>query len=69
MGKIVKRPANLDEEFANELMETAKCMKLDFTVVAGKTMCADDFYEGRSLWVFITWSYWYIYYNYVYTVH
>ena len=49
MGKIVKRPANLYEEFANELMETAKCMKLDFTVVAGKTMCADDFYEGRSL--------------------
>ena len=47
MGKVVNRPAHLDEEFVNELIETANCMNLDFTVVAGKTMCADDFYEGK----------------------
>lgn len=47
MGKVVKRPAELDEDFVHGLVETAKEMKLDFDVVVGKTMCADDFYEGK----------------------
>nr|CDS29161.1 uridine phosphorylase 1 [Hymenolepis microstoma] len=48
MGKVVKRPAELDGDFARGLVETAKEMQLDFTVVAGKTMCADDFYEEQG---------------------
>lgn len=45
----MRRPAHLDEHLVKELIETAESMKLDFNVVAGKTMCADDFYEGGSL--------------------
>ncbi|VUZ51644.1 unnamed protein product [Hymenolepis diminuta] len=48
MGKVVKRPAELDEDFVHGLVETAKEMKLDFDVVVGKTMCADDFYEEQG---------------------
>ncbi|VDL20019.1 unnamed protein product [Hymenolepis diminuta] len=45
---VVKRPAELDEDFVHGLVETAKEMKLDFDVVVGKTMCADDFYEEQG---------------------
>ncbi|VDM33269.1 unnamed protein product [Hydatigera taeniaeformis] len=48
LGKTVRRPAHLDEHFVKELIETARSMKLDFNVVSGKTMCADDFYEEQG---------------------
>ncbi|VDK38180.1 unnamed protein product [Taenia asiatica] len=48
LGKTVRRPAHLDELLVKELIETAESMKLDFTVVPGKTMCADDFYEEQG---------------------
>ncbi|VDN99582.1 unnamed protein product [Rodentolepis nana] len=48
MGKVVQRPAELDEEFVRGLVETAEQMQLDFTVAPGKTMCADDFYEEQG---------------------
>ncbi|CDS39798.1 uridine phosphorylase 1 [Echinococcus multilocularis] len=48
LGKTVRRPAHLDEHLVKELIETAESMKPDFNVVAGKTMCADDFYEEQG---------------------
>ncbi|VDD83872.1 unnamed protein product [Mesocestoides corti] len=48
MGKTVKRPAQLDEEMVKELIATAQSMNLKFDVVAGKTMCGNDFYEGNQ---------------------
>lgn len=48
MGKAVQRPSCLDEQMVSDLLETAKGMNLDFEVISGKTMCADDFYEEQA---------------------
>ncbi|KAE9553513.1 hypothetical protein FO519_003262 [Halicephalobus sp. NKZ332] len=44
-GKMVKHPAILDTALSQELFDTAK--ELGITAAYGKTLCADDFYEGQ----------------------
>ncbi|VDN55135.1 unnamed protein product [Dracunculus medinensis] len=46
MGKRVTRPAILDENLRKEIGEFAQ--KIDISVVSGKTMACDDFYEGQA---------------------
>ena len=46
MGKIVARPSLLDQSLARELVELSS--EADFSVVTGKTLCTDDFYEGQA---------------------
>lgn len=47
LGKLVKRPSELDNELVKDLMS---CPREDdeFSTVCGKTMCTLDFYEGNS---------------------
>ncbi|CAI5445519.1 unnamed protein product [Caenorhabditis angaria] len=44
-GKRIERPTQLDENLRLELCELAALKNIP--VVTGKTMCADDFYEGQ----------------------
>jgi uridine phosphorylase len=44
-GKVVKRAAKLNLELAKELYNSGVSSNLP--VVQGKTLCADDFYEGQ----------------------
>jgi uridine phosphorylase len=44
-GTLVKRDASLDARTSLDLSDMAR--KLGFPVEMGKTMCADDFYEGQ----------------------
>lgn len=46
MGKKVLRPAVLDQELKEKVYNLAK--ELSLPVDTGKTMCADDFYEGQA---------------------
>ena len=46
LGKVVTRPATVDQSLAKKLLETGE--HHDFTTVTGKTMCTDDFYEGQG---------------------
>jgi len=46
LGKVVPRPATMDQSLAKDLLEMGK--QHDFTTVTGKTMCCDDFYEGQG---------------------
>jgi len=46
LGRRTKYPSLLDENLSNEIYELAK--RVDFPVQQGKTMCADDFYEGQG---------------------
>ena len=46
LGKVVARPATMDQSLASALLEMGK--HHDFTTVTGKTMCTDDFYEGQG---------------------
>ena len=46
LGKEVFRPANFDTALCNELHDLAN--ELGYTAVVGKTMTADDFYEGQG---------------------
>ena len=46
LGKIVPRPATMDQSLAKDLLEMGK--QHDFSTVTGKTMCCDDFYEGQG---------------------
>lgn len=46
MGRKTLRPAILDQGLKDELYGIAKGMKLP--VDTGKTLCADDFYEGQA---------------------
>ena len=43
-GKIVKREAKLDQALARDLYTHGRSISIP--VVQGKTLCADDFYEG-----------------------
>ena len=45
LGKPVRRPAILDRDLAEELLEAARADD-PWQTVLGKTMCTDDFYEG-----------------------
>lgn len=47
LGKVIKRPATLDEGLVKRLVN---CARPDdaFKVVTGKTMCTLDFYEGQA---------------------
>ncbi|KAL7729799.1 hypothetical protein ACLKA6_014663 [Drosophila palustris] len=42
------RPTKLDADLANELKSMSDPCNDDFDVVLGKTLCANDFYEGQS---------------------
>ncbi|MFH4982863.1 hypothetical protein AB6A40_009572 [Gnathostoma spinigerum] len=44
-GELVVRPAPLDQDLKQSLFELAKRLRLP--VDTGKTLCADDFYEGQ----------------------
>ncbi|KHN81572.1 Uridine phosphorylase 1 [Toxocara canis] len=46
MGKKVLRPAVLDQQLKEDLCGLAK--QLNLPVETGKTLCADDFYEGQA---------------------
>jgi uridine phosphorylase len=46
LGHLVEREAILDQDFANEIRSLADPNDT-FQTVVGKTMCANDFYEGR----------------------
>lgn len=48
LGQKVQRPSSLDEELCKELKTVADKYIKDCYVVKGKTMCADDFYEGQG---------------------
>ena len=43
---MVARRAELDQTLAYDLVELGQ--PLPFKVVSGKTVCTDDFYEGKS---------------------
>lgn len=45
LGKLVQRPAKLDKKLSQELKSLADPDD-PYDTVIGKTMCADDFYEG-----------------------
>ncbi|XP_026845345.1 uridine phosphorylase 1 [Drosophila persimilis] len=47
-GKIVQHCSKLDQCLAQELQSLANPCEVDFETVVGKTICADDFYEGQS---------------------
>ena len=46
LGKIVSRPSILDKELVQELVNASRPGD-GFQVVSGKTMCTQDFYEGK----------------------
>ncbi|KAH7944606.1 hypothetical protein HPB52_021821 [Rhipicephalus sanguineus] len=48
LGKLVSRPAKLDVKLAEEIAAEARRSLSGINVVLGKTMCADDFYEGQG---------------------
>lgn len=47
LGKVIKRPATLDEGLIKRLVSCSR-QDDDFKVVTGKTMCTLDFYEGQA---------------------
>ena len=48
LGKIVKRPALLNKKLIRELKALAS-PEDPYSIVTGKTMCANDFYEGTAI--------------------
>lgn len=47
LGKTVYRPAKLDKQLVKELKALAQPDD-GFPTIEGKTMCANDFYEGQG---------------------
>lgn len=47
LGKTVYRPAKLDQQLVKDLQSLAQPDD-GFETIAGKTMCANDFYEGQG---------------------
>ena len=47
LGEVVARKAEVDQTLAYELVDIGR--DLPFNVVAGKTVCTNDFYEGKSI--------------------
>lgn len=48
LGKMTNRPAKLDKKLVRELKALADPDD-PYETVQGKTMCADDFYEGKIM--------------------
>uniref|UniRef100_UPI00358F136A uridine phosphorylase 1-like isoform X1 n=2 Tax=Myxine glutinosa TaxID=7769 RepID=UPI00358F136A len=48
LGHLVSRPTQLDQTFAQELLECSKGFAEDFTTILGDTLCTNDFYEGQG---------------------
>lgn len=48
LGKLVQRPAKLDKRLARELKSLADPTLEPYDTVIGKTMCTNDFYEGKK---------------------
>lgn len=48
LGKLIQRPTKLDKRLARELKNLADPSVDPYDTVIGKTMCADDFYEGEK---------------------
>lgn len=46
LGKVVHRPAKLDQKLVRELMSLADAED-PYETISGKTMCTYDFYEGK----------------------
>lgn len=49
LGKLVQRPTKLDKKLARELKNLADPTMDPYDTVLGKTMCANDFYEGIEI--------------------
>ena len=49
LGKVVGRETVIDQALASSLIKHGK--GLPFKVMAGKTVCTHDFYEGQARWV------------------
>ena len=45
LGEVVSRKAEVDQKLAQDLVQIGR--DLPFNVVSGKTVCTNDFYEGR----------------------
>ncbi|XP_064471167.1 uridine phosphorylase 2-like [Ornithodoros turicata] len=48
LGKVVRRSSKMDQELAEEIVQTGRKHLPHLNIVTGKTMCADDFYEGQG---------------------
>uniref|UniRef100_A0A023GIU3 Putative uridine phosphorylase n=1 Tax=Amblyomma triste TaxID=251400 RepID=A0A023GIU3_AMBTT len=48
LGKLVSRPAKVDVALAEEIVAEARRSLPELNLVTGKTLCADDFYEGQG---------------------
>ncbi|XKL59527.1 hypothetical protein PGB90_000543 [Kerria lacca] len=47
LGKKVERPALLDKNLAEEIINLKESSD-NFNIISGKTVCTDDFYEGQG---------------------
>jgi uridine phosphorylase len=48
LGEEVVRDTKCDPRLVNELMQIAQQNGKNYDIVKGKTVCADDFYEGQG---------------------
>ena len=48
LGKVIHRPAKLDQKLSRELLALADPTQDAYDTVTGKTMCTNDFYEGEK---------------------
>lgn len=48
LGKAIERPVVADLDLARKIQACAE-KKDHFTTIMGKTLCADDFYEGKGV--------------------
>lgn len=53
LGKLIQRPTKLDKKLARELKGLADPANDPYDTVVGKTMCANDFYEGINKKLFL----------------
>lgn len=50
LGRKIRRTSKLDADLCAELVSIATEMDEPYTFHLGKTMCTDDFYEGKLIW-------------------
>jgi uridine phosphorylase len=48
LGNVVSRPAELDQDLADTLLNISSQESDGFKTVKGKTISTDDFYEGQG---------------------
>lgn len=48
LGRVVHRPAKLDVALSQDIVAEGQRSFPELNVVTGKTLCADDFYEGQG---------------------